>query len=356
MLEFVIRRYGLKRDELHMSPLGNGLINSTWKLSVDGKDYVLQKVNDEVFKKPEDIDKNLNLIAAHLQQYYPQYNLLQPIFALDGSTLVQKSEHEYFRMFPFIPDSHSKDVVETPEQAFQAAARFGKFTNMLAGISVNELKITIPDFHNLSLRYQQFLAALTTGDRSRIKEADELIQFIKLNDDIVREFEKLKNGAGFKVRATHHDTKISNVLFDSYNNGICVIDLDTVMPGYFISDLGDMMRTYLSPVSEEESDFSLIEVRDEFYEAIVSGYFNEMKNELSAEEKKYFFYSGTFMIYMQAIRFLTDYLNNDVYYGRRYPQHNFVRAKNQIVLLQRLQEKKELFESMLNKAVDMSEA
>ncbi|MBP6688252.1 MAG: aminoglycoside phosphotransferase family protein, partial [Lacibacter sp.] len=317
MLEFVIRRYGLKRDELHMFPLGNGLINSTWKLSVDGKDYVLQKVNDEVFKKPENIDWNLNLIAAHLQQYYPEYNLLQPIFALDGSTLVQKSEHEYFRMFPFIPDSHSKDVVETPEQAFQAAARFGKFTNMLAGISVDELKITIPDFHNLSLRYQQFLAALATGDKNRIKEADELIQFIKLNNHIVRDFEKLTSGTGFKIRATHHDTKISNVLFDSYNNGICVIDLDTVMPGYFISDLGDMMRTYLSPVSEEESDFSMIEVRDEFYEAIVSGYFNEMKNELTEEVKKYFFYSGTFMIYMQAIRFLTDYLNNDVYYGRR---------------------------------------
>ena len=355
MLEFVIRRYGLKEDELHMSPLGNGLINSTWKLSVDGKDYVLQKVNDEVFKKPEDIDWNLNLIAAHLQQYYPAYNLLQPIFALDGSTLVQKSEHEYFRMFPFIPDSHSKDVVETPEQAFQASARFGKFTNMLAGISVNELKITIPDFHNLSLRYQQFLAALTTGDRSRIKEADELIQFITLNDDIVREFERLKNGTGFKIRATHHDTKISNVLFDSYNNGICVIDLDTVMPGYFISDLGDMMRTYLSPVSEEESDFSLIEVRDEFYEAIVSGYFNEMKNELSAEEKKYFFYSGTFMIYMQAIRFLTDYLNDDVYYGARYQKHNFIRASNQLVLLEKLIEHENELVPLINRILSTNE-
>ena len=250
---------------------------------------------------------------------------------------------------------HSRQQKQQREQAFQASARFGKFTNMLAGISVNELKITIPDFHNLSLRYQQFLEALTTGDKSRINEAGELIQFIKLNNDIVRDFEKIKNGTGFKIRATHHDTKISNVLFDSYNNGICVIDLDTVMPGYFISDLGDMMRTYLSPVSEEESDYSLVEVRDEFYEAIVSGYFNEMKSELTAEEKKCFFYSGTFMIYMQAIRFLTDYLNDDVYYGARYLKHNFIRASNQLVLLEKLIAKENELVPLINRILSTNE-
>jgi hypothetical protein len=115
-----------------------------------------------------------------------------------------------------------------------------------------------------------------------------------------------------------------------------VIDLDTVMPGHFISDVGDMMRTYLSPVSEEEKDFAKIEVREDFYQAIVNGYYNEMKDILTETEKRYFFYAGKFMIYMQAIRFLTDYLNNDVYYGSRYPGHNLIRAGNQAVLLQRL--------------------
>jgi hypothetical protein len=119
-----------------------------------------------------------------------------------------------------------------------------------------------------------------------------------------------------------------------------VIDLDTVMPGYFISDAGDMMRTYLSPVSEEEKDFAKIDIREDFYRAIVNGYYREMNVALTETEQKYFFYSGCFMIYMQALRFLTDFLNNDIYYGQRYPGHNVVRAGNQVILLQRLLDKK----------------
>jgi hypothetical protein len=129
------------------------------------------------------------------------------------------------------------------------------------------------------------------------------------------------------------------VLFDTNGKSICVIDLDTVMPGYFISDVGDMMRTYLSPVSEEESDFTKIEVRNDFYQAIVSGYCKEMKDELTETERDYFLFAGKNMIYMQALRFFTDHINNDIYYGAKYPGQNFIRAKNQIVLLQCLLEK-----------------
>jgi Ser/Thr protein kinase RdoA (MazF antagonist) len=165
--------------------------------------------------------------------------------------------------------------------------------------------------------------------------------------DIATEYGYIKSNPEFKLRVTHHDTKISNVLFDADGKGLCVIDLDTVMPGYFISDVGDMMRTYLSPVSEEENEFGKIEVRDDFYKAIVQGYYNEMKDELTETEKKYFFYAGTFMIYMQALRFLTDYLNDDIYYGAKYPRHNFVRAKNQVVLLEQLLKKKDQLENMI---------
>jgi Ser/Thr protein kinase RdoA (MazF antagonist) len=151
----------------------------------------------------------------------------------------------------------------------------------------------------------------------------------------------------FKLRVTHHDTKISNVLFDQEGKGLCVIDLDTVMPGYFISDVGDMMRTYLSPVSEEEKELDKIVVRDEFYKAIVEGFYKEMKEELTETEKKYFFYAGTFMIYMQALRFFTDFLNDDIYYGAKYPRHNFMRAKNQLVLLEQLLKKQDQLERIL---------
>ena len=207
---------------------------------------------------------------------------------------------------------------------------------------VQQLKIPLPDFHNLSLRYDQFLHALKTGNPERIRECAGWIETTLEQQTIVKEYEIIKTNPEFKIRVTHHDTKISNVLFDQQDKGLCVIDLDTVMPGYFISDVGDMMRTYLSPIGEEEKEYSKIEVREDFFSAIVKGYLHEMKDELTATEKTHFIYAGKFMIYMQAIRFLTDHLNNDSYYGAKYPGHNLVRAGNQFKLLQRLLEKEPL--------------
>ncbi len=245
-------------------------------------------------------------------------------------------EEGYFRLFPFVKKSHTIDVVHTTDQAYEAARQFGRFTKLLANFPSDKLKITMPDFHNLTLRYQQFLTALKTGNKERIAECTELIQSIMDMVDIVHQFDRLKLNPDFKIRVTHHDTKISNVLFDENDKGLCVIDLDTVMPGYFISDVGDMLRTYLSPVSEEEKDFNKIEIRDDYFKAIAAGYLSEMQDELTETEKKHFIYAGKFMIYMQAIRFLADYIYDDIYYGSKYPGHNLVRANNQIVLLQKL--------------------
>ncbi len=158
----------------------------------------------------------------------------------------------------------------------------------------------------------------------------------------------------FALRVTHHDTKISNVLFDASDNGRCVIDLDTVMPGYFISDVGDMMRTYLCPVSEEETDLSQIMVREDYFQAIITGYLSAMQPLLSRDEKQHFVYAGKFLIYMQALRFLTDYLNNDVYYKPRYEHHNAVRAENQAVLLQKLLEKEALLNGIVADALHIT--
>jgi thiamine kinase-like enzyme len=171
------------------------------------------------------------------------------------------------------------------------------------------------------------------GNKERINETQELVQYLLQQIRIVDEFESLKND--FKIRVTHHDTKISNVLFDEQDKGLCVIDLDTLMPGYFTSDVGDMFRTYLSPVTEEENDYAKIEIRPSFYNAIVDGYLSEMEEELTTTEKQSFAFAGQYIIYMQALRFLTDYLNNDIYYGCKYPTHNLVRAGNQIELLKK---------------------
>ncbi len=335
VLQQVLAAYGLTDETVKVESFGTGLINHTWKVTTPNNVFILQKVNDYIFKKPTDIAHNINLLADYLQQNKPAYLFIAPVTALDGVTLVYIEEEGYFRMFPFVEHSITHEVVQTTVQAYEAASQFGGFTKLLSNFDCVQLRSTIPSFHNLTLRYQQFLISLEKGNQQRIKEAGSLIKQLMRYSFIAETYKRITVDASFKQRVTHHDSKISNVLFDANDKGLCVIDLDTVMPGYFISDVGDMIRTYISPVNEEETNFSKIEVRDEFYKAVVKGFMAEMKNELSESEKKHFFFAGQFMIYMQAIRFLTDYFNDDVYYGSKYPGHNLSRAMNQTVLLEK---------------------
>ncbi len=338
----VLLAYAFNDEELVVVPFGSGLINHTWKLIVNSDAFILQKINKTIFTEPQNIATNINIVAKYLKENYPDYLFTVPILTKKGEQMAIDEEGHYYRLFPFVKGSHSNNILENPAQAYEAANQFGRFTHLLNGLNVNGLKITIPHFHDLSFRYDAFLNALKNGNQQRIKESGDLIKTLIGYADIVSQYNKIKKDKAFKLRVTHHDTKISNVLFDKNNCGICVIDLDTIMPGYFISDVGDMLRTYLSPVSEEETDFSKITVRDEFYKAIEKGYLNEMKNELTEAEKGSFFYAGKFMIYMQAVRFLTDHICDDDYYGAQYAGHNYNRAKNQTILLQKLMEKEEV--------------
>ena len=322
-----------------VEPIGSGLINETWRIKGGVNDFILQKINHAIFTNPEAITKNVHNVSAYLKKHFPQYLFPKTLCAVNNDELIKLEENGcYYRITHFVQNSHTIDTVQNTKQAFEAARQFGKFTNLLSKFPQDSLLETLPDFHNLTLRYEQFKQALQNGNEQKIEEAAELISFINSNKDIVDRYEAILKNPAFKKRVTHHDTKISNVLFDDNDNGLCVIDLDTVMPGYYISDVGDMLRTYLSPVSEEEKDFSKIIIREEYFQAIKKGYMSEMQEELSEEEKNHFIFAGKFMIYMQAIRFLTDHLNNDTYYGAKYPGQNFVRAGNQIILLQRLLE------------------
>lgn len=340
MLQPVLSAFGLKEETVAITPYGNGLINHTWKITTPHNQYILQRLNQSVFRKPGVIAHNLRIMAAYLKDHHPGYLFVAPLPSANGSDMVYMKEEGYFRLFPFVGGSHSKNVADTPRQAFEAARQFGRFTRLLAGMEVTKLQITIPSFHNLSLRYRQFLQAAKNGSQQRRQACTGLINELLAHSSIEKEYRTILSDPHFRQRVTHHDTKISNVLFDPQDNGLCVIDLDTVMPGFFISDVGDMMRTYISPVSEEEGDLCKVDVRNDFYKAVVDGYYSEMKEELSGAEKKHFYYAGQFMIYMQALRFLTDYLNNDRYYGSRFEQQNLLRAKNQMTLLTRLLQKR----------------
>lgn len=332
----VLRSYGLSAKEGEIIPFGTGLINRTWKVTSAGTMYILQKINDGVFRQPRDIAHNLRVIAAHLQQIGSNYFFVAPLPDQNGNDLLYREESGYFRLLPFVQDSICHTVVETVEQAYEAAKQFGRFTKVLSGVDLGLLRETIPHFHDLELRHQQFLSAIKEGEEDRIKTASTQIESLLRYAYLVGEYVQCKTDPAFHLRVTHHDTKISNVLFDAGGKGLCVIDLDTVMPGHFISDVGDMMRTYLSPVNEEERDLSRVVVRDDYYKAIVEGYLSEMGEALSREERSHFFFAGQFLIYMQALRFMTDYLLGDPYYGAAYPEQNLARACNQLRLLEEL--------------------
>ena len=347
MLQQILNSYGLPEDMVETKPFGTGLINTTWLITTSDKKFILQRINHNIFKQPNDIAANICMIGDYLSKNHPDYLFVTTLKTLGELDIIFEPKQGYFRLFPFVHRSHTIDVVSSPSQAFEAAKQFGLFTKLLSGFPAAQLHITLPDFHNLPLRYSQFETAINQGNKERIKEAASIISFLQQNRSIVTISESIPNNPAFKKRVTHHDTKISNVLFDNNNKGLCVIDLDTVMPGYFISDVGDMMRTYLSPVSEEEKDFSKIEIREDYFKAIAEGYLSEMNKELTAIEKKHFVYAGKFMIYMQALRFIADYINNDAYYGSKYEGHNFIRAKNQVVLLQRLMQNEAALSAMI---------
>ncbi len=348
MISSILQLYGIPYDNSLIEVIASGLINRTWKITHDGKRFVLQRINDHVFKKPFQLAENTRMIDRYLAQHIPSYLFVSPIKNSLNEEIVHDPQEGYFRLFPFINGSHTINVVSTPDQAYEAALQFGKFTKFLSGFDATKLYTTIPNFHNLTLRYDQFEHSIKNGNTERIKQSMELILEIKKHAHILTSYERIKRSTQIKQRVTHHDTKISNVLFDEQNKGLCVIDLDTVMPGYFISDMGDMMRTYLSPANEEEKDFSNIEVRNDFFKAIVQGYVSQMGDELTGDEKELILYAGPFLIYMQAIRFLADYCNDDLYYGASYPEQNFVRAGNQMRLLLQLEEKSHLFQKMIS--------
>jgi hypothetical protein len=339
MMQSLISQFLLDTSGLDVHLFGNGLIHSTYKVEEGGKSkYILQKMNTMVFKKPLDIAENLDRLAAFLVAKNAEIFFPLPEKTLSGEPYALYSG-EYYRLTSFVQDSHSLDSCVSADQAYQAAYQFGRFTSAFEGFDAQTLKPSIPGFHDLSFRWKQFIESVENGNPVRKKLALKEIEFVFENKSIVDKFNVIQQSPLFKQRVTHHDTKINNVLFNRENKSICPIDLDTVISGFFISDLGDMFRTYLSPGSEEETDLEAVFVRKDFYQAIVEGYMERIADILTKEEKENLSYAGEFMIFMQAIRFLADFLNDDIYYGIRYEMNNFDRTVNQLHLLRSFQQK-----------------
>ncbi|QNN41012.1 phosphotransferase enzyme family protein [Pedobacter roseus] len=334
----VLEAYGYAKENTKITQIGTGLINRTYLLSpqTEEKKYILQNINTSVFKSPQAIANNLRAISDYLNFNYPEYLFIKPVSTANSEEMAH-IHNEYWRMLPFVPNTISLDVLADPKQAYEAARQFGKLSRLLDHFDAKTLQPTIPGFHDLGLRYEQFNLALNQADETLKQDAKAQISDALTHKYILDYYNSYAHRKDFPDRVMHHDTKISNVLLDSETNeGICVIDLDTIMPGKFISDLGDMMRTYLCAFSENETDLEKIKIRLPYFEAMIKGYLLEMKSILTETEKELIVFSGKYMIYMQALRFLTDFLNGNKYYPTSYPTQNLDRVKNQFKLLYEL--------------------
>lgn len=353
-IERVLKGYGLDTDQLKSQSFGTGNINSTYLISIDGQDnhYILQSINQQVFRNPLIIAENVRLVASYLREHYPSYLFVGSIPTIDGDEMAFVDD-TYWRLTNFIPGSIAYDALSDPKQAFEAAVQFGRLSRLLDGFDASLLRPSIPGFHDLNLRYEQFKEALENTSTELRSAASEQIEKALRHSFILDYFNSYKNSSNFPDRVMHHDTKISNMLFDKISNeGLCVIDLDTLMAGKFISDLGDMMRTYLCAYSENEADMDKIFIRVEYFEAIIKGYLKEMGSILTATEKELILFSGKYLIYMQALRFLTDYLNGNIYYRVTYADQNLVRTVNQFKLLSEFFNKEKILQSIVDKCLN----
>ncbi|WP_184545515.1 phosphotransferase enzyme family protein [Mucilaginibacter sp. FT3.2] len=333
MFNDILKSFGINASENDIQAFGSGLINHTYKLNGNGRAYILQQINTTVFTNPDNIVNNLALVKEYLSQNNPDYLFVAPLKTTSGDFMVQSADGKYYRLFPFISGSHTVNFLQNEKEAYEAAIQFGRFTHLLNDFDIDKLKYTLSDFHNLKLRFDQFKAASQNAEPGKLEQASAEIKEVYNHFQILQTYNQVVANNEIPLRTIHHDTKINNVLFDDNQTALCLVDLDTVMPGYYLSDVGDMMRTYLSPANEEETDLDKIHIRESFFRAIYKGYMSEMGGILTETEKQLFIFSGRLMIYMQGLRFLTDFLNNDVYYGAQYPGHNLTRAKNQLRLL-----------------------
>ena len=328
--------FGVEVNGHALMPFGHGLINQTFLLKdrLGSDDWILQLVNTHVFREPGFIAWNNYLASQHLKEHHPDYLFMSHRRTLEHKDLFTDEQGGAWRVFPYIQNSASVEHGITPQQAFKAAQQFGRLTHYLDGVYVSAFKSIIPGFHDLAARFDRFKSKIANADTERKSRATDAISFFLDQSHIVEEFRAVIADPDVSTRITHNDTKLNNVLFDKDSGeAICVVDLDTLMPGKALFDLGDMIRTFICTAAEDDPDPAHITINPDVFEQLIAGWLSEMAPLLSAKEKSLLFWSGQMLMYEQGIRFLTDHLDNDGYYKVDHPDHNLHRAKNQMHLL-----------------------
>lgn len=335
-LRDIVLKFNVGNDVNEVMPLGEGLINDTFKVYVDGNDspkYVLQRINNAIFQDVEMLQDNIEKVTNHIRKKLVEKDVadverkvLRFIRTNDDKKFYFDGE-SYWRMMMFINDSYTYQAV-TPEYSYTAGLAFGEFQSMLSDID-DTLGETIPSFHNIELRLSQLREAVRNDAVGRAKEVKYYIDEIEKRAEAMCLGERLYREGKLPKRICHCDTKVNNMLFDKEGDVLCVIDLDTVMPSFIFSDFGDFLRSAANTGAEDDKNLDNVDFDMDIFEAFTKGYLEGTKSFLLPVEKENLPYAAMLFPYMQTVRFLADYINGDTYYKIQYPEHNLVRTKAQ---------------------------
>jgi Ser/Thr protein kinase RdoA (MazF antagonist) len=329
------------------APYGSGHINDSYsavfQCGAGRSRYLLQRINHHIFKDPVILMENIERVTAHLATQVADHpdrdrRTLTLIPTRDGRGLYVDADGNYWRAYRFIEGATTYNAVESPDQAFEAAKAFGEFQRMLADFPAPRLHDTIPDFHHTPKRFAALERAITADVAGRAIDAKPEIEFAVAHKSL----SNVLLDAGLPERVTHNDTKINNVLLDdTTGEGVCVIDLDTVMPGLAGYDFGDMVRTATCPAAEDERDLSKVELQFPLFEALARGYLSSAGGFLTKDEKQHLTASGKLITFEIGVRFLTDFLSGDTYFKVHREGHNLDRCRTQFKLLRSIEQQED---------------
>jgi len=346
----VARAFALPGAAVAFEPYGSGHINETWAVTLEGgpvRRAVLQRINTKVFRDPDGLMENVARVTRHLAGKLADRpdaarRSLSLIPTRDGAAFHRDSAGGVFRAYEFIEGARSWDVLTSPRQAREAAKAFGTFQRLLSDLPPPRLAETIPDFHDTPRRLARFREVLAADPKNRAAGVAREIAFVERREPLAESLSSLLAAGVLSERVTHNDTKLNNVLLDdATGEGICVIDLDTVMPGLLLHDFGDMVRTAANPVAEDEQDVSKVVASVPMFEALVRGYLGATGSMLSGLERERLVAAGKLLSYECGMRFLTDHLEGDVYFRIHREGQNLDRARTQFALVASLEEQEE---------------
>lgn len=339
-LKDITDQFSILGEVCSISPLGEGLINDTYLVRTvgDTPDYVLQRINHNVFNDVEGMQRNIETVTGHIRRKLLasgetdiERKTLEFIPLKDSYRTFHFDGENYWRVSLYIQNAVTLQEV-TPKSARHAGKAFGNFQGMLADMQ-EVLYESIPYFHNMEFRLKQLEEAVKANPVGRVAEVRDILEEIHVRSTWMCEPERMHREGRLPKRICHCDAKVNNMLFDSNGEVLCVIDLDTVMPSFVFSDFGDFLRTGACTAPEDEQDLSKISFDMDIFRAFAEGYLSEAGKFLTPEELEWLPNSVMLFPYMQAVRFLTDYINGDTYYKIGYPDHNLVRTRAQIQLM-----------------------